>query len=316
MEKKNTKVPQKNKRNGRGTFTGVRARRNYKDTLFRMLFRDSEQLLDLYNAVNGTHYTNVDDLKIVTLENAVYMNMKNDLAFVMEFYLNLYEHQSTFNPNMPLRDLFYVAREYQNLIEGESLYASALIKIPTPRFVVFYNGTEKRAEYEVLKLSDAYEQRLEDPELELKVRMLNINTGNNKELLDQCRLLKEYMLYVECVRKYAKTKRLDEAVECAVNECIEKNVLREFLQKHRAEAIAVSIFEYDEEREKEKLRKAEYEAGQKNGIKAEQERFKCLAEKMQADQRIEELLRATTDLEYQDKLYLEYDIPEEKYALK
>ena len=312
MEKKDTKVPQKNKRNGRGTFTGVRARRNYKDTLFRMLFRDSKQLLDLYNAVNGTHYTNVDDLKIVTLENAVYMNMKNDLAFVMEFYLNLYEHQSTFNPNMPLRDLFYVAREYQNLIEGESMYASALIKIPTPRFVVFYNGTEKRAEYEVLKLSDAYEQRLEDPELELKVRMLNINTGNNKELLDQCRLLKEYMLYVECVRKYAKTKRLDEAVECAVNECIEKNVLREFLQKHRAEAIAVSIFEYDEEREKEKLRKAEYEAGQKR----ERERFKELAEKMQADQRIEELLRATTDLEYRDKLYLEYDIPEEKYTLK
>lgn len=312
MEKKNTKVPQKNKRNGRGTFTGVRARRNYKDTLFRMLFRDSKQLLDLYNAVNGTHYTNVDDLKIVTLENAVYMNMKNDLAFVMEFYLNLYEHQSTFNPNMPLRDLFYVAREYQNLIEGESMYAYALIKIPTPRFVVFYNGTEKRAEYEVLKLSDAYEQRLEDPELELKVRMLNINTGNNKELLDQCRLLKEYMLYVECVRKYAKTKRLDEAVECAVNECIEKNVLREFLQKHRAEAIAVSIFEYDEEREKEKLRKAEYEAGQKR----ERERFKELSEKMQADQRIEELLRATTDLEYRDKLYLEYDIPEEKYALK
>lgn len=82
----------------------------------------------------------------------------------------------------------------------------------------------------------------------------------------------------------------------------------------------MSIFEYDEEREKEKLRKAEYEAGQKNGIeqgcKAEQERFKCLSEKMQADQRIEELLWATTDLEYRDKLYLEYDIPEEKYALK
>lgn len=90
----------------------------------------------------------------------------------------------------------------------------------------------------------------------------------------------------------------------------------ESLGMTEAEAIAVSIFEYDEEREKEKLRKAEYEAGQKNGIKAEQERFKCLSEKMQADQRIEELLRATTNLEYRDKLYLEYDIPEEKYALK
>ena len=100
----------------------VKANRNYKDTLFRMLFREPEELLQLYNVVNGTHYTNAENLKIVTLENAVYMNMINDLAFVMDFYFTLYEHQSTFNPNMPLRDLFYVVRKYQNLLEDQSLY--------------------------------------------------------------------------------------------------------------------------------------------------------------------------------------------------
>lgn len=146
----------------------VKANRNYKDTLFRMLFREPEELLQLYNVVNGTHYTNAENLKIVTLENAVYMNMKNDLAFVMDFYLNLYEHQSTFNPNMPLRDLFYVAREYQNLIEDQSLYASTLIKIPAPRFVIFYNGVKEQQERRILKLSDAYEQKITEPELELK----------------------------------------------------------------------------------------------------------------------------------------------------
>lgn len=216
------------------TTIAVKAKRNYKDTLFRMLFRDEKQLLQLYNAVNRTHYTNAEDLQIVTLENAIYMNMKNDLAFVMDFYLNL--------------------------------YASTLIRIPTPRFVIFYNGVEEQRERKVLKLSDAYEQKMKEPELELKVLMLNINDGNNKELLDQCKLLKEYMLYVDCVRAYVKQMKLDEAVELAVDECIKNGILQEFLRKNRSEAIAVSIFEYDEEREKEKLRKAEYEAGEKQGI--------------------------------------------------
>lgn len=292
------------------TTAAVKANRNYKDTLFRLLFRDAEQLLQLYNAVNGTHYVNAEDLKVVTLENAVYMNMKNDLAFVMDFYLNLYEHQSTFNPNMPLRDLFYVAREYQNLIEDESLYSSTLIRIPTPRFVVFYNGVEEQRERIELRLSDAYEQKTDAPEMELKVLMLNINCGHNKELLAQCRLLQEYMLYVECVRTYARKMKLDEAVERAVDECIQKGILREFLSRYRSEAIAVSIFEYDEEREKEKLRRAEYKAGEEQGSRSERERFRQLSVKLQESSRIEDLLRATTDFEYRDALYREYEIQE------
>lgn len=90
--------------------------RNYKDSVFRMLYREKKELLSLYNAVNQTHYENEADLKVTTLENAIYMNMKNDVSCVVDLRMNLYEHQATVNPNMPLRDLFYVARLFENLI--------------------------------------------------------------------------------------------------------------------------------------------------------------------------------------------------------
>ena len=132
----------------------IRVARNHKDRLFRMIFREKKELLSLYNAVNGTFYTNAEDLEIVTLENAIYMNMKNDLAFIMDSYLNLYEHQSTYSPNMPLRDLFYIAKELQGQIDHRDLYRNTLIKIPTPRFLVFYNGSEEQAEKKYLRLSE------------------------------------------------------------------------------------------------------------------------------------------------------------------
>ncbi len=250
------------------TQTAPTANREYKSTMFCMIFRDKKQLLELYNAVNHSHYENEDALRIVTLENAIYMNMKNDLAFLIDMHLHLYEHQSTFNPNMPLRDLFYVAREYQRLVEDASIYASTLVRIPAPRFIVFYNGRAERPEEEILRLSDAYHTREEEPQLELCVRVLNINDGNNRELLAGCRTLREYMQYVECVRKYADRPgtALEEAVERAVGECIDRGILAEFLRKNRAEAISVSIFEYNEAEEKEKLRRAEYGVGYDAGI--------------------------------------------------
>ena len=134
----------------------IRVARNHKDRLFRIIFREKKELLSLYNAVNGTSYTNAEDLEIVTLENAIYMNMKNDLAFIMDSYLNLYEHQSTYSPNMPLRDLFYIAKELQGQVDSKDLYRSTLVKIPTPRFLVFYNGSEEQAEKKYLRLSDAF----------------------------------------------------------------------------------------------------------------------------------------------------------------
>ena len=244
----------------------VKVKRNHKDTLFRMIFSTRENLLSLYNAVNHSHYTDASELEIVTLKNAVYMNMKNDQAFLLDMQLNLYEHQSTWNPNMPLRFLMYVAKEYQMLVRNQTLYASALVKVPTPHFVVFYNGeTEQEAET-ILRLSHSFQQKTDKPELELMVRVLNINLDKKQEVLEACQLLKEYMLLVNKIRRYTdENKDINQAVEQAVTECIEENILADFLRKNRAEAIEMCIFEYDDKREKELIRKAEYSEGMKEG---------------------------------------------------
>ena len=239
--------------------------RKYKDTVFRMLFSDRKNLLSLYNAINGSRYTDPEELEIVTLENAIYMGMKNDLAFIIDTGLFLYEHQSTYNPNMPLRDLLYISAEYQKLVNDKSLYSSRLQKIPAPNFIVFYNGTEKKEERWENYLSESYETRMGDPNLELKVITLNINEGYNKELMEQCRILREYAQYVAKVREYAKEMELDAAVEQTIKECIREGILAEFLRRNKSEVVAMSIFEYDKEEEEKKLRKAEYEYGFDSG---------------------------------------------------
>ena len=241
--------------------------RNYKDTVFRMLFSDRKNLLSLYNAVSGAHYEDPEKLEIVTLENAIYMGMKNDLAFIIDTDLFLYEHQSTYNPNMPLRDLFYISSEYQKLVDKRSLYSSVLQKIPAPQFIVFYNGTEKKKDSWINHLSEAFENLSGAPKLELEVLTININEGHNPELMKQCQTLREYAQYVACVRRYAKEFELNEAVKLAVDECIRNNILSEFLRANKSEVISMSIFEYDKEEEERKLRKAEYEAGVAAGMK-------------------------------------------------
>ena len=253
--------------------------RNYKDTVFRMLFSDRRNLLSLYNAISGAHYNDPEKLEIVTLENAIYMGMKNDLAFIIDTDLFLYEHQSTYNPNMPLRDLFYISSEYQKLVDKKSLYSSVLQKIPAPQFIVFYNGTEKKKDSWVNHLSEAFENLSGNPKLELEVLTININEGHNPELMEQCQILREYAQYVDCVRRYAKEFELIDAIEQAVDECIQRNILSEFLRKNKAEVIAMSIFEYDKEEEERKLRKAEYEAGVEDGIKSGISEGKILAKR-------------------------------------
>ena len=252
------------------------ANRQYKDTVFRMLFSEKENLLSLYNAVTGKAYQNADDLKIVTLENAIYMGMKNDLAFMLETNIYLYEHQSTLNPNIPLRDLIYIGIEYQQYVDDKSLYSSRLQKIPAPKFMVFYNGTDAVDDRVELRLSNAYEHLAGEPDLELKVLMLNVNEGHNKELMEQCQTLKEYAIYVARVRKYTSEMNLNDAVARAIDECIKEGILVEFLRKNRSEVKMVSILEYDKEWEEKKLRKAEYEAGKSDGI--EIGRDKAIAE--------------------------------------
>lgn len=222
--------------------------RNQKDTVFRMLFREKKELLELYNALNDSAYNSPEKLTIYTLENAIYMNFENDSSFLLDSELNLYEHQSSYNPNMPLRDLVYIARQLEKYTRNDTIYSSALVKIPVPRFVVFYNGTDVQPDRQTLRLSDAFEKKTAEPELELKVIMLNINFGHNKELMDKSRTLREYAQYVDRVRKYAKLMRIEEAVERAVAECIKEGILEDFLSSQKAEVIAVSILNITKKR--------------------------------------------------------------------
>ncbi len=231
--------------------------RNYKDTVFRMIFKEKEQLLEVYNAINGTDYTNVDELEVTTIENAVYMSMKNDVSCMLDMRLQIYEQQSTVNPNMPLRDLIYVAVQYEKLLIHKDLYSKKKIALPTPKFFVFYNGTDKQPERKELRLSDLFYTKEEVLSLELIVTQLNINQGYNKDLMKRCPTLWQYMIYVNRVREYSKDFPLEQAVELAIDECIKENVLKEFLLKNKAGVIQMSIFEYDEELHRKTL----YEEG-------------------------------------------------------
>ena len=249
-----------------GNTVSLTANRKYKDTVFRMLFSDKYRLLELYNAVSGRHYVNPDELQIVTLENAVYMGMKNDMAFLLDTGIYLYEHQSTINPNMPLRDLFYISSEYNGFVDMKSLYTSTVQKLPAPNFVVFYNGEEAMEDRCEYRLSGAFEPKVDNPALELIVTVLNVNYGRNPVLMEQCRTLADYAQYVALVRKYkAELGSLEAAVRRAVDECIRNDVLADFLRKNRAEVEMTSIFEYNQEEEERKLRATERKAGYDEG---------------------------------------------------
>ena len=280
------------------------AQRKYKDTIFRMLFKEKENLLSLYNALNKTTYTDVEKLEITTLKNAVYMNYKNDISFVFDYELMLYEHQSTVNPNMPFRDLIYVTKVLQKITKDENLYGQTLVNLPTPRFVVFYNGSNEQPKQQVLRLSDAFQKKQEFPELELCVTVYNINWGNNQELMNACRTLKEYAQYVERVRIYATEMSFSEAVEKAVDYCIKNGILSEFLSKNRAEVIEVSIFEYDEE----KHMKSEREWAYNNGLEDGEQRLIKLHQLLLNAGRNDDLLRSINDKTYREQLYNEYNL--------
>lgn len=243
-----------------------RINRTYKARIFEMLYEDKEKLLELYNAVNGTNYDNPDDLNINTLENAIYLSMHNDVSFIIDSRLSLYEHQSTYSPNLPLRYLMYVADLYSKITKDANLYGSKLVTIPPPKFLIFYNGVSERPEMEEMRLSDAYIIEDLEPSLELKAIMLNINPGNNKTLLETCKSLKDYVIYTSRVRLYAEEMPIEDAVEKAIRECIKEGVLAEFLTKSRAEAKAMSIYEYDEERQRQFDREEGREEGREQII--------------------------------------------------
>ena len=238
-------------------FKRIFVKRKYKDILFRYVFKDKKEILQLYNAINHSNYTNPDDLIITTMENIIYIGMKNDLSFMIANDLNLYEHQSTLNENLPLRGLLYFAKMYESYIEEHKMnrYQKKRLKLPFPRFIVFYNGEEKIPEELYMRLSDSFEKREEKPAVECVAKFININYGHNQELLNNCKRLHDYSYFVACVREGLKNGLAQkEAVVCAVEECINKGVLEDILLKHRAEVMDMFLTTFDKKMYEEALR--------------------------------------------------------------
>ena len=226
--------------------------RTYKDRLFRLVFRKPEDLLALYNAVNESGYNRPEELMISTLEDVIYLGMKNDISFLFGDVLNLYEQQSSFNPNMPVRGLLYFAKLYQQFIGVNqlNLYGSARLRLPFPRYVVFYNGLKEEPERLELRLSDSFEGHSgPNPSLEVTALMLNINWGSNQKLMEQCRQLADYSYFVAEVRRQKEQcADLNEAIDKAVEQCIREGRLAEILSKYRKEVVDMLLTEYDEQR--------------------------------------------------------------------
>ena len=267
----------KQKRKGRKRILRILRRlfvnRNVKDRLFRVVFRDKKYQLQLYNAINGTNFQNKEDLIVYTLEDVIYLKMKNDLSFIIVgSTLNLYEHQSTFNPNMPLRAVMYFARQYEIFLEENELdvYGKRLIKIPVPQMIVFYNGDDTMPEELQLKLSDAYmEAEGIRPAMECVARVININYGHNKDLMRKCERLEEYSRFIQILNECKqKEKDIKKATYMAVEQGIAEGILEDILIRQKAEVCAMILTEYNEKRHMKTLYQDGYDSGYGNGYES------------------------------------------------
>ena len=278
--------------------------RIYKDRLYKMIFNDKSELLKLYNAINGTHYDDPAMLTITTLDNAIYMTMENDLSFIIDMRLALYEQQSTVNPNLPLRFLMYITDIYSAYTKDMNIYGSKKEQKPLHSFVIFYNGVKSQPDRTEFLLSELFHPTTDQPALELKAVMLNINKWHNQELMNACHTLRDYSEYVARIRTYSADMPLTDAVEKAITECIHENILRDFLLKNRAEAKAMSIYEYDEEKTLRMFREEGYEDGERNGkIQATIEM--CLEFNLSSDAIVQKLMTKFQFSENQAQEYLD-----------
>ena len=223
----------------------------YKDRVFKYLFgnpANREWTLALYNAVNGSSYENAEEIEYNTIEDAVYLGMRNDVSFIIVNELHLWEHQSTYNPNMPMRFLLYAAKLYEKYIAGSDYYpySSVLQPAPRPKCVCFYNGTGNQPERKILRLSEAFGG---EGDIEVLVTMLNINYGKNKALMAACEPLSEYAWLVEAIRGNQRTMRnLEAAIDAAIDEMPDEFVIKRFLLQNRAEVMGMFLTEYDQEK--------------------------------------------------------------------
>ena len=271
--------------------------REFKSDVFGMLMEEPKYALEVYNALNHSDYRDPELIEVCNLERGISLSVRNDAAFILDMNLSVYEHESTVCPNMPLRELIYVTNILEQWVKKQNLYGRKLVKIPTPRFAVFYNGVEEQRSQYQLKLSDAYANPMEAPELELTCTVYNINVGKNQALLSKCPALRQYMIFVDYVREYLgkyPEKDLRKAINKAIDRCIREGVLREFLIRRRGEVTKVTQLDYTFDRRIELERE---DARAEERVNTERER-KAKEEERQAKEAAEkEVQRLRAELE-------------------
>ena len=242
--------------------------REHKDSVFVDLFYQDEtakkNLLSLYNALHDTNYEDETIIRKVKIDDVLYKNFKNDISCEVNGLVLVFgEHQSTINRNMPLRCLMYVGRAYEQLVDSKARYRTTLVKIPTPEFYVFYNGEKEQPLEQVLTLSDAFMNPAGENSVELKAKVININSDKAHEVLDKCGILKEYSQFISTVRKYWEEEG---AIKKAIKECIEKGILADYLKRKGSEVENMLIAEYSYEEDMQvKLQEGIWQ-GRREGI--------------------------------------------------
>lgn len=242
----------------------------YKDSLFRRVFgsedkRSARWRLELYNALSGKNHTNPDDLEITTLENVIYIKIKNDVSFLVDSQMNLWEHQSTLNPNMPLRGLLYFSVLYQKhlLNTKEALFTTKLVKIPSPQYVVFYNGNDDTADVSKLRLSDAFIDFDSKGDFEWTAMMININRNHNARLHKSCKSLYDYSVFIDRIKSNIKNGMENEAaIDEAIDWAVKENLLEGLIKEQRAEVRMDLLTEFDQEQYDRIRRREGFEAGE------------------------------------------------------
>lgn len=237
--------------------------REYKSDVFSMLMEYPENALQVFNALNGTFYTDSNMVEMCTLMKCISLSVRNDASFIINMDLSIYEHQSSYNPNMPLRSLIYLGEIIRPIVRDQDIYGNRRIMIPTPHLVVFYNGTRDCPEKEIQKFSDSYVHSGE-PEVELICTMYNINAGKNESFLSRCPVMRDYMCFVDKIREYDVAGN-EMPITDAIAWCIENNVLRDFFLNRKDEVIKAMTIDMTFEAREEIIRKEEREIGRNEG---------------------------------------------------
>ena len=277
--------------------------RHFKDVLFKYVLKDKADLLELYNAINDSDYCDPEELEYNTLEDAVYLGIKNDVSFIIHNSMNLYEHQSTINPNMPLRGLFYFSSLYKKLV-GDSfdIYGKKLVRLPTPQYIVFYNGKDDLPDRVVLRLSDAFVVKTDMPNLECVATVLNINPGHNERIVEKCSKLFLYIQFNGKIREYQEQGfSMEDAVDMAVTYCMEHDILKQILTENRSAFMDDILTTYDAEKHMEWIAKENFEEGIEQGI---EQGIECVAVNMlRANKPLDEI-EMLTGIPYEDLIKL------------